>query len=265
MMRSHLVLAVSFVAMANSANAAPAADHAWMLDGRAFAIRSPCAARVTIVPDGAAGTVSIVAQADHPEEIARLAFEPDGDGTILHPRPAGAACWRPAGDGPWTPTLTLAVRVPAGARLEIDDAGQSVYRIGAVGGPLGVALAGHATLADDAAAATSLDLSGATRITLGRVAGSLSVDASGDSAVTVDAIDAPHLTLDLTGTYRVATGRGAITSLAIDARGAGEVAIGGTVAAAEVSLSGAAHVRIPGLAGPIEREVSGAATIATGP
>ena len=261
-MKSHLILAASLITMAHSAIAE---DRTSALNGHAFGISFPCAESVTIVPDATAGLVSVRAEAAHPEEIARLLFEPDGDGTILHPHPAQAPCWQPAGNTPWTPTLKLTVNVPARARLQIDDAGQSAYRIGPVGGPLGVDLAGHATLEDEAAAATSLDLSGATRITLHRVAGQLSVDASGDSAVMVDAIDASLLTLDLAGAYHVATGRGAIASLAIDAGGAGDVVIGGTVAAAKVSLSGDSHVRISDLAGPIARDISGVATLETGP
>lgn len=263
-MTSHLSLALVAVAMACSATA-EAASRTWALKGDAFSIHFPCAASVTIMPAAAPGTISIQARATDPEEIARLVFEPDRGGTTLHPRPIDAACWQPAGTGAWTPTLALAVRVPAGARLQIDDSGASAYRIGAIGGALAIDFAGHATLEDDAAKAVSLSLAGQTRITLHQVAGPLKLDAAGDSAVMVDAIDTTVLTLDLSGTYHVATGRGAIGALAMDASGQGDVAIGGTVTAARVSLSGDSHLRIADLTGPIERDISGVATVETGP
>ncbi len=262
-MRSHRLLALSLCMMACSANAA---DRAWTLPGAAFRISAPCAALVTITPARAASnSVSVAAHAAHLEELARLVFEPADAGTSLHPVVPGSSCWQPAAALSWTPTLTVVVEVPPGAALSIDDAGQAAYRIGAVGGSLAVDLTGHSTLEDASATATSLDLSGATRLTLHHVAGRVTVDAAGDSGVMVDEIEAPTLSLDLSGLYHVAIGTGAIGALSVDASGAGDVAIGGTTGSAKVSLSGDAHVRIATLTGPIERDVSGVATVETGP
>lgn len=244
---------------------ARAEDHVWNGAGTELAISSPCAATVTIMPGAPAATVSVQAHADHAEEISRLVFEASGAGTSLHPRALAARCWQPVGASAWTPTLRLTVRVPAAARLGLDDSGAATYRIGAVGGPLSADLSGRTTLTDAAAAATSLDLSGDTAATLGRVDGDLRIDAAGRSRVTIDALAASAMTLGLSGDTRIAVRSGTIGALAVDAGGSGTVAVGGTTGRARLSLSGAVRVRIEHPAGPIEQEVSGAAAVETGP
>ena len=256
------VLAALVPIVANCA-IARAADHVWTGGGTEFAISSPCAATVTILPGAA--TVSVQAHADHAEEIGRLVFEASGAGTTLHPRAPAARCWQPDGASAWTPTLRLAVRVPPGTRLALDDSGVATYRIGVVGGPLTADLSGRATLTDAAATTTSLDLSGDTTSSFGRVDGDLRIDASGRSTLTIDALVAPTATLRLSGATRIATRAGRIDALAVDASGSGTVSVGGTTGRARLSLSGSIRVRIEQPAGPIEQDVSGAATVETGP
>jgi hypothetical protein len=230
--------------------------------GGKLAVDSSCAATVSIEPDsGLSGRVILDATADHPEELAQLVMETDGDTAKL--QHSDERCFRSAGLF-WTPTLKIAIRVPAGTAIAVDEGGGVHYTIGAVGGPLALDLSGGVQLEAAAAKALNLDLSGGGRVSIHQVAGPVTVDVSGGGTLKVDQVTIPALALEVSGGGGVTFGGGKIDTVKIDLSGGGTVHIGATVGDAAVEVSGGGSVAFARVTGHMDKDVSGAGEVTVG-
>jgi hypothetical protein len=229
--------------------------------GSSLAVDSPCARAVTVEPDASlSGKAVAVATAEHPEELAQLAFDSQGTAKLHVP---AEKCWRD-GDGAWEPTLTIAVRVPVGFPLTVSESGGADYTIGDVGGKLALEVSGGAQLKAARATEVSLDLSGGGEVTLGSVSGPLKASVSGGGTITVAHAVAPSLDLDISGGGTFDLTDGSVAKLALDLSGGGDVKLGGTVGDATLDVSGAGSVHIAKVTGSVTKDVTGAGSVDIG-
>ncbi len=259
-----LPMTVLAIGLASTA-IARAAQLAATSGGDRLDIASPCAARIAVAPDASRdGSVAVLATADRQEELDQLAIGPRRGAVAVRRRDPTRACWRPAGDASWSPTLAIAIRVPPRFPISIDEAGVGHIEVGPVGGALTVDASGDATVAVATARSLGLDLSGRSNVSVGTVAGPTVVRLSGAGEVRIDHLSAPTLSIALAGTGTVAVGDGAIGRLAVDDDGAGRVSIGGTTGDAAVSLSGSGAVHVARLTGSLRKSVSGLGSVTVG-
>ena len=257
-------MTVFAIVVAGSATAR-GAERDFSVAGTSLGVASPCAARVTIDPDPSLdGSVRVVATASHAEEIAQLAVATRAGGAAVGRADPERECWKPDGDASWSPTLVLAIRVPPGTPVSVDEGGAADYAIGAIGGPLSADVSGAVTLAATRVTSLSLDLSGKGRIKIGAEAGPAVVRSSGHATVTIGRAAAPTLRVDMSGAGTVTVAGGTVGSLSVEDSGAARVDVGGTTGDATLSLSGAGGVRIARLTGALSKQVSGVGTIDVG-
>jgi hypothetical protein len=241
---------------------ADAARREATLPGTALSVDSPCARHVDITQDPALHSqIAITATADHEEELARLVMEA---GAQVQLRTVRDGCWQPIPLGPFRPTLTLSVRVPAGTAVSIDESGAGAYTVGAIAGPLRLDLSGAATI--DAQAVTSLhaDISGEASVDVAKADGKADIALSGHGRVSVGEASMPTLAVDLSGAGSVSVARGHIGLATLNESGFGKISVGGEVGAAKVDLSGAGIVHFDRVTGSLEKDVSGAGTVSVG-
>jgi hypothetical protein len=254
-------LAVAFL-LALTTTAAMAQPRHMEASGESLAIDSPCATAVTIQPDpGLHGKFVADATADHPEEIAQLAFE---SGATAKLRVPADRCWKPAFSPLFQQTLTIALHVPPGTAMSIEESGGAKYTIGPVGGKLALSISGGVELRAVNATDVTLDLSGGGSVTLGQINGSLKADVSGGGDIHIDHGTLPDLTLSMSGGGSFALAEGAVKRMALDVSGAGSVHVGATVGDATVDLSGAGDVQIAKVTGALTKNVDGMGSINVG-
>jgi hypothetical protein len=259
--RACLVGVPAFVCL--TAGVAAAASRQFQASGAKLAIDSTCAAEVTIEPDPAlSGHFVVDTTADHAEEIDRLVLDSSGETAQLHKNTDH--CYPTAGLFSAQPTLHIAVRVPAGTPLAIDEAGGVKYRIGAVGGPLALDLSGGVEMQAQSAQALKFDISGGGQVTIGTVHGPIEGEISGGGSLKADHAVAPRLTLDVSGGGGFAAAGGQVDRVKIDLSGGGHVDIGGTVGDADVEVSGGGSVAFARVAGQLQKDVSGAGEVTVG-
>ena len=243
--------------------AAMAARRDATLPGASLGIDTPCAARVTISPDaGLHGQVVVTATADHREELDRLVLDSTAKAARIKTLPAG--CWQPEPLGEFRPTLALAVRVPAGFGLAIDESGITAYSIGAVGGTLDMDLYGAQAVTDAFATTVTAGLSGESTVTLARVEGNTSIDLSGHGHVRIGQASMAKLTVNLSGAGVVSVAGGKIGDAALDASGAGDIQVGADVGDADVNISGVGNVHFAKVTGAVTKDVSGMGSVSVG-
>jgi hypothetical protein len=239
-----LLLPVALFGLAVPLLGGHAAERSLRLGGSDLVIDDPCARQVTITADPALhGQVVVEARAGHAEELDRLVFESRGR-VRIRPVVAGTRCWQPS-PGALDPTLHLALRVPEGFGLAIDEPGFGSYAIGATG-----------TL--------TLDLSGAGAVTVARVAGDASIDLSGSATVMIAQADMDRLTTGLSGAGGVTVLQGRVGQASLDDSGTGTIRIGARTRDATVDLSGVGSVRFAVVTGTLRKDVSGAGSVSVG-
>jgi hypothetical protein len=254
------LLIAAFVLIGNTAEAA---SRSATLTGPSLSIDTPCARHLTITPDTALnGQVAISATADHQEELDRLIFD-SSDGKVAI-RTVKAGCWRPLVSFSFSPTLELAIRVPAGMALAVDESGTGSYTIGAVGGALDLDLSGSATLDAETVTALKAALSGDGAVTIGQVAGKTSIDIPGHGTVKIGSAQIPALNVDLSGAGNVSITGGQVGTATLDASGFGNIRIGAEVGDATVDISGAGRVHFNKVSGALKKDISGAGTVTVG-
>lgn len=242
---------------------AQAAASSTTLTGSSLSIATPCARQVDIHLDPALhDRVTIQAEAEHPEELDRLLLDSSGS-VRIHTR--GPECWRPDPEGSFTPTLSLAIGVPAGFALSIDEAGAARYAIDAIGGALTLDLSGSVQLDDRHATSLHADLSGDDALRLGRVDGDASVNLSGHGTLKIDeaAIAALHVELGGNGSVEIAQGH--VEHATLSTSGAGNMRFGATVGDADVALAGVGSVRFAAVTGTLRKTIDGIGTVTVGP
>jgi hypothetical protein len=230
--------------------------------GSSFAVDSSCAREVTIDPDPSlSGRVVVDATADHAEEIAQLVFD-SGATAKLHIQED--ECWRQGNFIGNSPTMRLAIRVPAGFGVSIDEGGGAKYRIGAVGGALSLDLSGGVNLTAAKVTALKADISGGAEVNIAGMDGPSKTSISGGGTVTVQHGELSALSLDISGGGGFTLTQGAVATLELDMSGGGTAHIGGTVGTAALDVSGGGTVDIAKVTGPITKDVSGSATLNIG-
>ena len=230
--------------------------------GASFAIDSSCARTVTIEPlPGLAGRVTVDATADHPDETAQLVFD---SGSTAKLRIAGDECWRPDGGWSGSPTMKLAIHVPPGFGIAIDEGGGVTYAIGAVNGPLSLDLSGGVTLSAAEATTLNVDISGGGEATVATVDGPVKASISGGGRVTIAQGQVSALNLDISGGGGFALHGGEVAALSLDVSGGGQVHIDGPVGTAALDVSGGGTVNIAKVTGPLTKDVDESATVNIG-
>jgi hypothetical protein len=230
--------------------------------GASLAIASSCAREVTIEPDaGLSDRVAVDATAGHPEETAQLKFE---SGRTAKLGIEEEQCWRPNGNWSGSPTMKIAVHVPAGFAIAIDEGGGVEYHIGAIGGPLSLDLSGGVTLTATKSTVLNADISGGAEATVTTVDGPIKASISGGGTVSVTHGQVSALSLDISGGGCFNLADGAVAALELDTSGGGQVRIGATVGTAALDVSGGGTVNIAKVTGPITKDVDESATLNIG-
>jgi hypothetical protein len=263
MMTRILARVAAAALLALPAVAAGAETRQMAQSGTSLAIASPCARTVTIMPDQSlSGRVLLDASAEHPEEIAQLVFEADGQSVKL--RVPRDRCWAPAGDDHLPSTLHLAFRVPAAMPLTIDETGGADYTLGAIGGPLTLDVSGGITLHAASVRTMTLDISGGADLTIGQLDGQLKAQLSGGSKIQISQAELSNMTLAMSGGGTFRLGGGQIGRFSLELSGAGAVSIGATVGDATIALSGVGDVRIAKVTGQLTKDIDGVGNVTIG-
>jgi hypothetical protein len=253
---------LAFVLLGLAPLAARAGSRTQTLTGGALSIDTPCAVQVDIRPDAALhGQVTVAATADRQEELDQLAFD-SGSRAGIHA--VDDRCWQPGPFGHVERTLRLAVSVPPGMALSIDESGAGRYTLGEIGGPLKLDISGAAKLRAGAVTTFDLDLSGAGSVQVTRVSGAAHVDISGHGDVAVDRGEMPELAGEISGAGSLAIAAGTIGHVRLEDSGVGSIRIGAAVGDASVDLSGLGSVHLARVTGKLEKEVSGMGSITVG-
>ena len=250
---------------------AQAAERNWTVEGDALKISTSCARTVDIQPSGAGHQVTIAASADKEGEISPLHV---AGGSVATLDINGSSCYS-AGLFSTHPTLTLTIRVPEGAAIEVKDGGITHYSIGAVGGTLNMSLSGAGGLKAVGATTLTLDLSGAGiadigeageahlhssgagDVTIHRLKGNIEARSSGAGNLTVDTVEASSVNLRTSGHADIKFGKGSIGNFTLESAGASDVVVNATVGDAKVSVSGAGDVSFAKLTGHLDQSVAG--------
>ncbi len=241
---------------------AQAAERHATLSGSRLAIDSPCARSVDVQPDpGLHGQVLVTASAEHEEELDHLAL--DGGETVRLLTQPGE-CWRAGLFGAWRPTLRLAVRVPEGFDLRIDESSIGAYTLGAVGGRLALGVSGTGDVSAQSATDLDVELSGLAHIRVAAVRGAVKIDLSGGGAVALGSVAAPTLVAELSGAGALSVDGGQIGRATTESSGVGTIQIGAVVGSAHADLSGMGSVRFARVTGQLDKEVSGMGSVTVG-
>lgn len=250
---------------------AQAAEKNWTVEGEALKISPSCARTVDIQPSGAGHQVVVAASAEKEGEISQLRVTGGSAATIDID---GSRCYN-SGLFSTRPTLTLTIKVPDGAAIEVKDGGVAHYTIGAVGGILNMSLSGAGGVKAAGAKTLKLDLSGASNVEIGEAGethlrasgagdvtvhslkGSIEARLSGAGSLTVDAVEAASASVNAAGRSDIKFGKGAIGTFDLDSAGASDVVVKAVVNDAKVSLAGAGDVKFAKLTGHLNQSVAG--------
>ena len=216
------------------------------LGGASLKLEGLCAARVDVSVDPALhDRVAVSVAAQNHQEIDRLAFE---SGLAARVGPAAGpdpACWRPAGDAPFSPTLTVRVAVPPLFALGLSDSGATRVRIGAIG-PL------------------SVDGSGLEDIAVDSVQGAIGVSLSGSATLGIGRVESDQVAVENSGSADLRVHAGSIGTFSLQQSGSGMVAIGAAVGDATIDVSGSGDVSLASVTGTLAKSVSGSGTVVVG-
>jgi hypothetical protein len=249
---------------------AQAAEKNWTVEGEALKISKSCARSVDIQPGGAGHQVTIAASAEKEGEISPLRVT----GGSVAALDIDGSCYS-AGLFSTRPTLSLSIKVPDGAAIEVKDGGITHYTIGAVGGVLTMSLSGAGGLKAAGAKTLTLELSGAGAaeigeageshlrssgagdVTIHHLRGDIEVKSSGAGNLTVDDIEAASVNLRASGHSDIKFGKGSIGNFTLDSAGASNAVVNATVKDAKISVSGAGDVKFAKLTGHLDQSISG--------
>ncbi len=230
--------------------------------GTRLVIDTSCAEAVTIQPNPSlTGRAIVDATAEHPDELAQLAFD---SGQAARLRVPADRCWRPEPEGSFSPTLNIAVQVPASFDIAISEGGGATYK--------SAMLAAHSRLTsavasgcDPAASPRSQRISAAAaRPKIASVDGTVKAEISGGGGIDIGHGTAPVLTLDLSGGGTFTLGDGTVDKLAVNMSGGGQAHIGATVQDASLEVSGGGSVSVAKVTGSLSKDVSGAGSVTVG-
>ncbi len=216
------------------------------LGGASLKLEGLCAARVDVSVDPALhDRVAVSVAARNRQEIDRLAFESGAAARVGPAAGLDPACWRPAGDAPFSPTLTVRVAVPPSFGLGLSESGATRFRIGAIG-PL------------------SVDGSGSEDIAVDSVQGPIGVSLSGSATLGIGRVESGQVAVENSGSADLRVRSGRIGTLSLQQSGSGTVAIGAAVGDATIDSSGSGGVTLASASGTLTKSVSGSGTVVVG-
>jgi len=247
---SGLVLITSMVAAG-----AQAAERNWDLTGQSLRISTPCAKQVTIEPAAdLQGKVEVRANASRQEEIDRLTVNGGTVATIDKNATCGSG-WNSS-----KPTLVLNIRVAPGMPLRIEEGGVADYDIGAVGGPLDLALTGSGNAHAVNAAPLKVALTGSGDLKIAEVSGKLEGKASGSGNLSIGKANVQGADLVGSGSGDITVGGGSLGPVNAIMRGSGNLTLP-AIGALELLMTGSGNASVQQVAGAVEAQSSGSGNL----
>jgi len=247
---SGLILFTSMVAAG-----AQAAERNWDISGQSLRISTPCAKQVTIEPAAdLQGKVEVRANASRQEEIDRLTVNGGAVATIDKNATCGNG-WMSA-----KPSLVLTIRVATGMPLRIEEGGVADYDIGAVGGPLDLALTGSGNAHAINAAPLKVALTGSGDLKIGEVSGKIEGKASGSGNLSIGKANGQGADLVGSGSGDISIGGGAIGPVNAILRGSGNLTLPAT-GSLELLMTGSGNATFQQVSGAIEAQSSGSGNL----
>ncbi|MEA1675651.1 GIN domain-containing protein [Nitrospirillum sp. BR 11163] len=224
--RIALALPLSLAALI-AAGTAWAGERSWALEGQELRVTTPCARTVDITASPGARDVRIQATADDPKELDQLTAS---GGRTAQLGISGRRCYR-EGEGEgwqrWQPTLRIAITVPAGAPLEVQEGGSTDYQASGGFGALTLTLDGSGNFkADRVTGGAQIRIHGSGDTQLDRLEGALKVRVAGSGNVGIIQMAGPSTDLESSGSGTITIGGGS----------------GGTT---QAKLSGSGNVTLP--------------------
>jgi len=207
---------------------------------------APCATAVTITPDAHQGNFSVIAKAKHRGELENLASgaAPGGSTSIGH-----------AADCPDQPTLTLAVTLPPGTSIVIDDPADTDYRIGPEIGALTLVSAGSGDVHAASTGNLSARLAGSGDLDIGSVTGDITANLTDSGDLQIDKVAARTTVLNLLGDGDTTLSTGSAGALLAKLDGTGDLSADST-RSADLTLSADGDVAIGTVAGGLHAALS---------
>jgi len=250
-----------FVIPAVLAFAAPqlaAADSlSHQLSGKRLELRMVCPAEIDIQPRAdLADTVDIEARAESRDALDALTFSGGDTATIEN----GRHCRFRDNDH----ALELTIHVPPGLRIDIDAALAGSYKIGAVGGPLKVKLAGAGEIHAELLSSLDLDSAGVVDIKVDRLDGPATATLRGGGSMTIGDGRMTSLHVDTHGAGEISVKAGEIGTLDLSLSGAGDAGIHARVQDATLKIFGIGNIEVKHVTGTVHREVHGLGNIDVG-
>ena len=248
-----MVPAIMLVSAVSGANAA---EKSWGVQGNGLKVATSCARTVDIQPGGDAHQIRISASAEHAEEIDQLKVSGGETATL---DVGGARCWL-SGLIYDKPTLTLAIKVPDGAALDISDGGVARYTIGAVGGALSLVFSGSGGAKAVNAHELSVVLSGSGTSDVGDADGRLKVRISGSGDLSIGRLHASTSDIELSGSAGLKVAEGDTGTLNAALHGSGNLSVP-AASSAHLAASGSGDAVIKTLKGVLDAKLSGSGNL----
>jgi len=151
-----------------------------------------------------------------------------------------------------------------GARsLDLGNAGCGDWRVGAVRGPLHLALSGSGDVRGADAGEARIDISGSADVVLGAVSGRLVTHTSGSGDIHVARVSGP-IDTQIAGSGDVTIDGGAPPDIGVSIAGSGNLRFHGTAGSVHANIAGSGDVDIARATGSITKHVAGSGDINIG-
>jgi hypothetical protein len=236
---------------------AAAASLSHQLSGKRLELHLACPAEVEIQPRAdLADTVEVEAHSDSHEAVDGLTFSGGDTATLEN----GRHC--PFRDDDHS--LEMTIHVPPGMPIDIDAVLAGTYKIGAVGGPLKVKLAGAAEIHAEQLSRLDLDSAGAAEIRVDRLDGPATAVMKGGGSITIGDGRITSLNVDSRGAGEITVKAGEIGTLDLSLAGAGDATIHAIVQDATLTISGIGNIEVKRVTGKVHREIHGIGNIDIG-
>ncbi|MDZ5646228.1 GIN domain-containing protein [Nitrospirillum sp. BR 11828] len=255
----HIALALPLSVATLTAAGAWAGEHSWTLQGQTLRITTPCARAVDITASSGAQDVRIRATADDPKELDQLTAS---GGQTAQLGISGRRCYREGEDwARWQPTLRIAITVPVGIPLEVQEGGSTDYQANGGFGALGLTLDGSGDFkVDRVTGGAQLRIHGSGDTQVDRLEGALTVRVSGSGNVGVIQMAGPSTDLESSGsgTITIGGGGGGITQAKLS--GSGNVVLP-AVQDLRLSIDGSGDLTAAKVQGALSAHLGGSGTL----
>ncbi|MEE3625644.1 DUF2807 domain-containing protein [Nitrospirillum sp. BR 11752] len=247
------------VATLTAAASAWAGERGWTLQGQALRITTPCARTVDITASSSAHDVSIRATADDPKELDQLTAS---GGQVAQLGISGRRCYREGEDWTrWQPTLRIAITVPAGIPLEVQEGGSTDYQANGSFGALGLTLDGSGDFkVDRVAGGAQIRIHGSGDTQLDRLEGALKVRVAGSGNVGIIQMTGPSTDLESSGSGTITIGGGSGGTTQAKLSGSGNVTLP-AVQDLRLTIDGSGDLAAAKVQGPLSAHLGGSGSL----